>query len=353
MSRATGRHRATSRWLQLRKASHVSCMLFLVIVTAGMGASTSAFAAAPGAGATLQDSNILEPIPTIEQRLRAEEFEVLSTQTSRGLPEERTYRATLRFGDGTMTIAKWAPAPFGGEAFNNRPRYELAVYELQKLFLEEDEYVVPPTVARCLPLERYREVDRWADPTFRGIDQVLLVLQYWLWNVRGGEVLDEDRFAWDTVYARHLGNLNILSYLVRHYDSNEGNFLMSSDPTNPRVFAVDNGLAFASERSDRGIDWSRLRVERLPSRTVERLRALDEDTLQRALGVVAEFRLDDESGHLVPAAPSPNLDPGRGTRWVPGLGVLQLGLTEREIRGVHDRLRKLLEEVDEGEVALF
>src|SRR5688500_11840023 len=41
--------------------------------------------------------------------------------------------------------AKWKPSAEMGEGFNNQPRKELAAHELQKLFLEPHEYVVPPT----------------------------------------------------------------------------------------------------------------------------------------------------------------------------------------------------------------
>jgi hypothetical protein len=58
--------------------------------------------------------------------------------------------------------------------------------------------------------------------------------------------------------------MNILSYLIEHKDSNVGNFLISKDATNPRVFAVDNSYAFGSPESDRGHDWRFIRVKRLP-----------------------------------------------------------------------------------------
>src|SRR5690242_192165 len=44
---------------------------------------------------------------------------------------------------------KWKPAAPGGDGYNHSPRRELAAYALQKLYLDEGDYVVPPTVARC------------------------------------------------------------------------------------------------------------------------------------------------------------------------------------------------------------
>lgn len=321
----------------------------LAVVAFALAASVAQ--PAPGHAATPwpQDTNILDPPDELEERLKHESFEVLGMMPSRGIPDERTQRVTLRFADSTRMLVKWAPAPRGGEAFNNRPRYELAAYELQKLFLEPGEYVVPPTVARCFPPQFYGALEDDSPATFYGVDDVLVVLQYWMWNVRGGEVMDEDRLKWDPVYAKHVGNVNVFSFLARHYDSNVGNFLISEDPTRPRVFAVDNGLAFNSEKSNRGTDWAELRVERLPKETVDRLRALDEERLHRALGVVAQFEV--RNGHLVPVAPGPNLNPDRGTVWEDG--ILQLGLTDGEIDDVYDRVEQLLERVDEGDVALF
>ena len=238
----------------------------------------------------------------------------------------------------------------GGGEFNNRPRYELAAYRIQKLFLPPDEYVVPPTVVRCFPLSWYRTAleDR-APETFSGTEHVMVVLQYWLWGVTAEDVFDEDRFESDSVYARHLANLNVLTYLIRHRDANKGNFVVSEDPESPRVFAVDNGVSFRSERSNRGDDWRRLRVDRLPRRTVDRLRGLTPEELERHLGVLVQFEL--RGSQLVAVEPGQNLDPGDGIRRRDG--VIQLGLTEGEISNVWDRLQDLLEDVDEGDLGVF
>ena len=41
-----------------------------------------------------------------------------------------------------------------------------------------------------------------------------------------------------------MANFNVFTYLVSHNDENEGNYLISGVEDNPRVFSVDNGLAF-------------------------------------------------------------------------------------------------------------
>ena len=296
-----------------------------------------------------QDGNILERVDSIESRMLEGVFDVVDQRGSR-FEGDRTNRAALSFPDGTMMVAKWARAPTGGEAFNNAPRFEVAAYEIQKLFLDEPSYVVPPTVVRAFPVTWYRRLQASAVPTFRNTSSVLVTLQYWLFNVDGEKVWDEERFATDTAYARHFADLNILTYLIRHNDANTGNLLISRDPGNPRVFAVDNGLAFSSETSDRGATWRSMQVRRLPRATVERLRAITEDELRRALEVLAQYEVTAD-GTLHRVAPTENLSPGRGIRQEEG--IIQLGLTQREIRDTWRRLQRLLEDVDRGRYELF
>lgn len=312
-------------------------VLLLAVLTSGLAAQ----------------GNILMAVDSIERRLAHDSFELVDRRASRGLEEERTARAALAFPDGTMMVAKWARAAPGGEAFNNVPRFEIAAYEIQKLFLEEDEYVVPPTVARAFSLERYRQLDpddADATPTFRGTASILVALQYWLLAVSGDDFWDEARMRSDAAYARHIGNFNILTYLIRHGDENEGNFLISTLPGEPRVFSVDNGVSFSSRESDRGYRWRRLHVDRVSAATVERLRSLTLDDLTRQLETVAEFTVQAD-GTLTPVDPSPSMDRGLGVRQ--DSDRIQLGLTRREINGVWSRLRDLLSMVDRGRVAVF
>lgn len=327
------RRRATSPFRRL-----------LALAAAGVGAG---LAAPAGAGA--QDAHIMAPADSVERRLRHEVIEILDERGSR-FEGDRTSRVVLTFPDGELMAVKWAPAPWRGDDFNNSPRYEAAAYEIQKLFLDEPEYVVPPTVLRAVPVAWYRRLAENARPTFPNTESVLVALQYWLFNVTGGEVWDEDRFARDTLYARHVANLNTLTFLIRHNDANEGNFLISRTAENPRVFSVDNGLSFSSEASDRGTDWRRLRVGRIPARTVERLRSLTEAELVRRLETVAQFVVRPDA-QLAPMSPTANLKPDQGVRHEDGL--IQLGLTRSEIRGVWRRVERLLADVDEGKVGIF
>jgi hypothetical protein len=298
---------------------------------------------------TAQDLNFVYPIAEIEARLRDQPFRILDWRGSRA-PGDRTQRVTLSYEDGSTMIAKWATAPNNGSAFNNEPRYETAAYVIQQLFLDEADYVVPPTLLRAVPLPVLREQVPEARATFREAPgSALVALQYWLSAVTPDNFWDRQRARTDSVYARHIGNFNILTYVIRHNDANVGNFLISESETQPRVFAVDNGVAFASPASNRGFDWRELQVERLPRRTIERLDAITREQLEQALGVVAEFAIRD--GELVPVQPGPNLARNRGVRRT--AERIQLGLTTPEIRAVESRIRNLVRLANSRRYELF
>lgn len=304
-----------------------------------------------GSAVAAQDLHIPLPVDSIDFLLRSAPMRIRNLTGTRG-QGDRTDRANLDFDDSTTFMAKLAPAPRGGEDaedFNNEPRYEVAAYELQKLFLDEDELVVPPTALRAFPLEEYRALDSEVRATFRDASSVVVLLQLWVNFVTDENVWDEDRFEADTAYARNWANANLFTYLIRHNDSNTGNLLISSLGPNPRVFAVDNGFAFNSIDSARGTRWRYLQVERFPSATVERLRRLTEDDLHRALGVVAQWVIEDE--RLVPVTPTDNIDPRRGVRERDG--VIQFGLTRDEIDDTWYRLQEFLSGIDSGRYQTF
>jgi hypothetical protein len=314
--------------------------LALAVVLASAAAATAARA---------QDRTFVLPILEIEEHLRDRPFEIIDWRGSRAV-EDRTQRAVLQFHDGPVLAAKFAVAPPGGRAFNNEPRYEVAAYEIQKLFLDPHDYVVPPTVLRAFPVDFATARLRSGVRTFRGAESILVVLQYWLPDMTPEGFWDPDRARQDAVYARHIGNLNILTYLIRHGDSNTGNFLITRwEEKTPRVFSVDNGIAFRSQVSDRGHAWRELRVRRVPAATIDRLRSLTVDDFHRALGVLAEYGI--EGGRLVPVLPGENLAPGRGVRIRDDR--VQLGLTTGEIREVDQRRQALLRRVARGRIDVF
>lgn len=307
-------------------------------------AAAAALVAAPAAA---QDANFLFPPDSIEAHLHDTQLRIIDARGSRA-PGDRTMRVALDLGGDTTLLAKLAKAAPGASMFNNEPRYEMAAWAAQKLFLGPDEYVVPPTVIRVVPTDWLLQYDDEAAPTFDGTASTLILLQYWLLQVTPEDVWDKDRLDSDSVYARHLANLNILTYLIRHNDSNKGNFLISTYQANPRVFSVDNGLAFRSERSNRGYQWRTMRVKRLPHATVERLRAINDADLA-TLGVLVQF--ERQGSMLAPAPIGPNLNPRRGVRNEDG--IVQLGLTDGEISDLASRLRSLLKDVDEGKFEVF
>jgi hypothetical protein len=141
----------------------------------------------------------------------------------------------------------------------------------------------------------------------------------------------------------------MLTYLIEHRDSNAGNFLIGRTTPGARVFSIDNGVAFASTDSDRGMAWKDLRVRRLPADAVARLRALRREDLDARLGVLAQWQLQD--GRFVRVATGPNLAPGQGVR---RKGQdLQMGLKRAEIAAIERRRELLLRKVDSGEITLF
>jgi hypothetical protein len=304
-----------------------------------------------GSAALAQDANFTAAIPDIERMLAAEPLAIVSAEVSR--PRARgdiTLRADVRFGDAEPLRVKLRKAERGADTFNNVPRYDLAAYELQKFYLDPPEYVVPPTALRMVPLAELRKYSPDAEATFPGTLEALAVVQYWLHDIRVvADVLDPAMFESDPVYARHIGQLNILTYLIRHRDSNAGNFLIGRSSPGARVFSIDHGVAFASTDGDRGMVWKDLRVRKLPADAVARLRAITGDELAARLGVVAQWRRQD--GRYVPVPPGANLAPTRGVRR--SGDDLQMGLTTAEIGDV-DRLRqRLLAKVDAGDIAIF
>ena len=260
-----------------------------------------------------------------------------------------TLRADVSFGGAEPLRVKLRKAEPGANTFNNVPRYDLAAYELQKLFLDPAEYLVPPTNLRMVGLAEFAKYSPGVRRTFPDADQVLAVVQYWLSDIKSiPDVYDAKRFGTDPVYARHIGQLNVLTYIIRHRDSNQGNFLIGKAETGARVFSIDHGVAFESDDSDRGELWKEMRVTRLPADTVERLRRITPELLTERLAVLAQWQLKD--GSYVPVPKGPNMSENRGVRR--SGNDLQMGLNKSEIRSINRIRENLLERIDEGKITL-
>ena len=216
-------------------------LLPVLLVSAWLGAAGDSAA---------QDLNITRPVEVLEQELGSEPFEIVAAEISRPKAKgDITLKAEVSFAGKPPYRVKLRKAEPGAEDFNNRPRYDIAAYELQKIFLDPAEYVVPPTAARMVPLEEFRKYSPDVRPTFRGSDDVLGVLQYWLQEVAViADVYDAGRFASDPVYARHIGQLNIFTFLIEHGDSNVGNFLISRRSVSIDSFRIACSSADSSSR---------------------------------------------------------------------------------------------------------
>lgn len=294
------------------------------------------------------------PLPpgVLEERLITEDFEVIEVSGDVG-----GVMGVLKLGirmakDSNEFAVKWKKAPSGdADGWNNTPRKEIAAYEIQKWFLDPSDYVVPTIVARCIPLDRYGPIGDVPKPTVAGTRCVMGALVVWLDAVTvPDELHDPARFRDEPLYARHLADLNLLTYLVDHEDGREGNFLVSELEQERRVFSIDNGVAFGALVKNFLIpNWNKIRVPALRKQTIDRLRAVGSEQYD-ALGVLVEMKADG-AGVLRPVPLGENAAPKKGSRVRPGW--IQLGLEKDEIRAVRKRVERLLQQVDDGKLATF
>jgi hypothetical protein len=144
---------------------------------------------------------------------------------------------------------------------------------------------VPPTVLRCFGIELHDNRFGGHDAPFEGTRCVLGTLSYWIENLTHKGVRDLDRFAHDLAYRRAVGNLNVLTFISDHRDTRDANFMITKDRERPRVFAVDNGLAFSGLRNPLAWfrpDWHEIIVPSVPRDTIARLRAASSDAFARS-----------------------------------------------------------------------
>ncbi len=275
------------------------------------------------------------------------ELERTAAGTSGALSIELESRVT-----GKQFRVKWKPMPAGTlEEYNNRARKQIAAYEVQKLFLDAEDWLVPTVVTHCVPLPKYVRETGGGSPTLAGTNCVLGTASIWLQNVTPEENLyDEARFVSDPVYAYYMSNFNILTYLIDHSDPKRSNFLVSKEPERRQVFSVDNDLAFGETfRNIFPSPWHVIFVAALRKDSIDRLRALQREDLER-LGVVSQLERDGRRV-LVNVPLGENLSPNKGVR--KSSEKVQLGLTKAEIDGVWKRMQKLIARVDDGEIPVF
>ena len=136
-----------------------------------------------GVASSAQDANITRPIEELQRLLAAEPLVIEQAEISRPKAKgDITLKAEVSFGGAPSLRVKLRKAEPGADEFNNVPRYDVAAYELQKLFLDPAEYVVPPTALRFVPLADFAKYSPDVSRTFAPADQVLAVVQYWQQN---------------------------------------------------------------------------------------------------------------------------------------------------------------------------
>jgi hypothetical protein len=277
------------------------------------------------------------------------EFEIESEQlTATGITGAK--EVTLAFPSQQKTIKfKWKTAESGTfDQDNNSPRREIAIYQIQRLFLDPTDYVVPTSLMLCMPLQ---VVGKKVSSNVPGAKCVLGNLSVWLLEVTPPDALyDEARFLEDPIYAYYMANFNLLTFLVAHHDGKPSNFLLSKEEDRPHLFAIDNGSSFRSLiHNPFATNWDVIRVPAFRRESVDRLRNINREDLD-VFGVVAQLERNDE-GNLVSVPPGQNLDPVRGVRIVDG--TVQFGLSEAEIGDLWQRIQGVIAEVDAGTLPVF
>ncbi len=306
------------------------------------------------------------PPKVIESRLPTDldamDFEVISSKrTAQGTTGARVLKLTFPEAPGGRKEVrfKWKEMPRKTtsdskplEAHNDSPRRQIAAYEVQKLFLDPEDYVVPTSLAFCVPLAQHGKGDpRPSEPTLPGSSCVLGLIQVWLLDVKSDDTLyEEARFVSDPSYAYYLANFNLFTYLIDFADPTRSNFMVSKEPNRRQVFAFDNDISFEEFFRLPFIDrWNVIFVSGLRRESIERLRKLRREDLDR-FGVVAQLQ-KDKRGIYRSVSPGENLSPNEGVR-ISGDNI-QLGLTKFEIEAVWKRIQRLLARVDGGEIPLF
>jgi len=238
------------------------------------------------------------------------------------------------------------------DSYNNSPRKQMAAYQVQKLFLEPEDYVVPTVAAACIPLDVYnRYRAKPGKASLPGISCQLGLASHWMLNVKVPEELyDESRFLKDPTYAYFMSNFNILAYLIDHRDSKPANFLVSKDENHRQVFSIDNDIAFGDfVYSYLRPHWNKIRVAALRRDSIDRLHRLQRQDLN-FLEVVFQME-KNEKGFLLRVPAGAKMCPDGGVCIKDG--TVQFGLKKSEIDNVWKRIESLIAEVDSGNIQVF
>jgi hypothetical protein len=332
----------TSRVLSIAAAATGNTLAITFACVLGIS-----LAGAGGAAASELPRNWPMSPDELERLLANEEFKIDEVKSAGGGVTGAS-KLLIEFHDGKKVKVKWKAVPPKYDGWNNSPRKELAAYEVQRLFLDPNDFVVPTSVPYCIPLKAYDQIRARSVASVKGTSCVLGVISVWMNDVDAPEeFFDKKRFKSDEKYARSMADMNLLGYLIEHKDGRQGNLLVSTIAEDPRVYAVDNGISFDPFPWNFFVtNWHKIRVPFLNRASVDRLRSVDRARLDR-FGVLVEMAADSNGVfHVVPAGP--NMNPKKGVRLA--AGRIQAGLTRHEIDDVEERIKELLEEIDEGEI---
>ena len=275
-------------------------------------------------------------------------------QTAAGISGADKVKITFPALDKEIKF-KWKPAlseKKGLENYDNSISRNLATYQIQKLFLDPEDYVIPTSMVFCVPSKNYTKYLKLKPvPQIDGSDCVLGNLSVWMLNAKVPEtVIDQQRFLTDPNYAYFMSNLNILAYLVEHRDGRSGNILISKDDSRPQLFIIDNDTTFGTNPYNPfANNWNIIRAPALRKETIDRLRQVKRKDLG-FLGIVAQ--LDKGSDNVFRNVEhGRNMGPKKPVRI--SKDSVQFGLTKEQLHDVWKRLKQLIKQVDKGEIPVF
>jgi hypothetical protein len=291
------------------------------------------------------------PLPPtdLQNRFWDQDFKIVEVKGA-GAGVTGASRLKIQYPDGQIVKVKWKAVPSSKlDGWNNSPRKELGTYVMQRFVVDPDDYMIPTVAPHCLTMEEHKAIEPGAKPSLKGTSCVLGTISIWMEDLTDPwPFFEKELFNKDPKYARFLSDMNVVLYLVEHRDGRRGNLLRSTDLSDPRVYAVDNGIAFDTIPWNMLVpNWNEIRVPWIAKETVERLRKIDDDELEKALGVLAEMETD-ASGTLHLTNMTNNLDPLKGVRL--HKNRIQFGLTVDEIEDVEERLEELLADIDSGKI---
>ncbi len=270
------------------------------------------------------DSNLQLCVHGLEQRcrsshqiaelLRDPKIEITAAGATPG-GQQGAFLLNLRHPSGTVFSAKWRTEEAQTLLGNfSRPRREVVAYHLQKIFLESSDYVIPPTVSHCFPIDQYRKfVEKAVEPTWKEIPCVFGFLSFWLPDVETvakddestfiqPRLFSEERFENDVTYARAVSALNIITFAAEHGDSHARQFVVAEKPFH--VWSVDHSISLTAVKNPMALlreDWSKMKVPQLPADMAARIAQLKRSDIDR-LGLIEVLR-EEGNGLIAEAAP--------------------------------------------------